>query len=104
MQHFFLSAATVASLFGSAVTSPANSSGIETSSGTILGHPASNSSHVTEFLGIRYAEAPVGELRFAAPKKFEASPDTVFEASEWVGTPHTATPEAHANSCSRRMF
>ena len=37
-----------------------------------------------QFLGIRYAEAPVGELRFAAPKKFDAPKGTVFEASEWV--------------------
>lgn len=90
MQHFFLSAAAVASLFGLAVTAPANSSGVKTSSGTIVGHPASNKTHVTEFLGIRYAEAPVGELRFAAPKKFEAPPGTVFEASQWVGSPHAA--------------
>lgn len=41
---------------------------------------------MTEFLGIRYAEAPVGELRFAAPKRFVAAKGTVFEASEWVST------------------
>lgn len=38
-----------------------------TSNGPIIGHPAPNRSEVTEFLGIRYAESPVGDLRFAAP-------------------------------------
>ncbi|KAI4691523.1 uncharacterized protein J4E84_003817 [Alternaria hordeiaustralica] len=84
MQHLLLTAAAVASLFGSAVAAPKNGSNIETSSGTLIGHPSSNKTRVTEFLGIRYAEAPVGELRFAAPKKFDAPKGTVFEASEWV--------------------
>lgn len=57
---------------------------IQTSSGIIIGHSASNKSQVTEFLGIRYAEAPVGELRFAAPKKYVAPAGTVYQAAEWV--------------------
>jgi hypothetical protein len=57
---------------------------VQTTSGSIIGHAAPNSSDVTEFLGIRYAEAPVGDLRFAAPKKHVASTGTVFEAAEWV--------------------
>jgi hypothetical protein len=84
MQHLLLTAAAVASLFGSAVAAPKNGSSVTTSSGTLIGHPSSNKTHVTEFLGIRYAEAPVGELRFAAPKKYDAPVGTVFEASEWV--------------------
>ncbi|CAN9420011.1 unnamed protein product [Alternaria alternata] len=82
MQHLLLTAAAVASLFGSAVAAPKNGSNVETSSGTLIGHPSSNKTHVTEFLGIRYAEAPVGELRFAAPKKYDAPAGTVFEASD----------------------
>ncbi|CAN9463568.1 unnamed protein product [Alternaria alternata] len=82
MQHLLLTAAAVASLFGSAVAAPKNDSNVETSSGTLIGHPSSNKTHVTEFLGIRYAEAPVGELRFAAPKKYDAPAGTVFEASD----------------------
>jgi hypothetical protein len=67
-------------LIGSAIAAP----NVETSSGTLIGHPSSNKTRVTEFLGIRYAEAPVGELRFAAPKKYVATIGTVFEASDWV--------------------
>jgi hypothetical protein len=60
------------------------SSRVPTSSSTWIGHQAPNRSSVTEFLGIRYAEAPVGELRFAAPRKYVAPVDAIFEASEWV--------------------
>lgn len=61
-----------------------NSSSVQTSSGLIIGHVASNRSEVTEFLGIRYAEAPVGDLRFAPPKRYVADPGTVYNASNWV--------------------
>lgn len=85
MQPFILTAAAVATLFGSVVANPVQQGRVQTSTGgTIIGHAASNKTSVTEFLGIRYAEAPVGELRFAAPKKYVAAQDTVFEASEWV--------------------
>jgi|TARA_R110002003_G_scaffold384_3_gene19265 hypothetical protein len=79
-----LIALTAASLVTSTVGVPHHSSHVQTSSGVIIGHQASNKTSVTEFLGIRYAEAPVGELRFAAPKKYVAPEGTVFEASEWV--------------------
>jgi len=104
MQHLLLTAAAVASLFGSAIAAPTNCSGVETSSGTLVGHPSSNKTHVTEFLGIRYAEAPVGELRFAAPKKYEAPAGTVFEASEWVSNQKKSIPNAQANDYSLRTF
>jgi carboxylesterase type B len=85
MQAFILTAAAVASLLGSVVASPVQPGQVQTNTGgIIIGHGASNKTSVTEFLGIRYAEAPVGELRFAAPKKYVASRSTVFEASEWV--------------------
>ena len=86
MQHLLLTAAAVAS-------APKNGSNVETSIGTLIGHPSSNKTHVTEFLGIRYAEAPVGELRFAAPKKYDAPAGTVFEASEWVSNRNIANME-----------
>lgn len=43
---------------------------------------------MTEFLGIKYAEAAVGELRFAAPKRYIALPGTVYYASDWVSERH----------------
>ena len=86
MQPFLLTAAAVATLFGSIAAGPVQSARVQTSTGgTIIGHAASNKTSVTEFLGIRYAEAPVAELRFAAPKKYVAPQGSVFEASQWVG-------------------
>jgi hypothetical protein len=87
MHTFLLTAAAVASLFNSAIAAPKHTATVETSSGTLIGHQASNKTQVTEFLGIRYAQAPVGELRFAAPMKYAAPTGTVFEASEWVCIP-----------------
>jgi hypothetical protein len=45
--------------------------GVPTSSGEIIGHPASSRPAVMEFLGIPFARAPIGELRFAPPVGFE---------------------------------
>jgi hypothetical protein len=84
MQYLLLAVTAAASLFGPIIAAPQQSSRVQTSSGTIVGHAASNKTSVTEFLGIRYAEAPVDQLRFAAPKKYVAPKETVFEASEWV--------------------
>ena len=55
---------------------------VRTSSGLIVGHNAPNRPGVGEFLGIRFARPPVGELRFAAPKAY-TSRDT-FVASHFV--------------------
>jgi hypothetical protein len=43
---------------------------VQTSSGPVSGHPAANDSQVSEYLGIPYGQAPIGDLRFAAPVKF----------------------------------
>jgi hypothetical protein len=86
MQRFLLAVTVVvASLIGTtAGTLSSQSYRVHTTSGTLIGHQAANISNVTEFLGIRYAEAPVGQLRFAAPKKYVVPVETIFEASEWV--------------------
>lgn len=42
---------------------------VETSSGQIQGHAAPNCECVIEYLGIPYAEPPLGDLRFAPPKR-----------------------------------
>ncbi|TQS35106.1 hypothetical protein Golomagni_04482 [Golovinomyces magnicellulatus] len=44
-----------------------------TSSGPVTGHDAGNNNNVSEYLGIPFAQPPTGDLRFAAPKKFEGS-------------------------------
>jgi cholinesterase len=46
---------------------------VQTSSGLLIGQPAKGAANVSEYLGIPYAQPPVGNLRFAAPKKFEGT-------------------------------
>jgi len=106
MQFSFPTAVVLATLFGSIAASPVQSSRVQTTTGgIIIGHGASNKTSVTEFLGVRYAEAPVGKLRFAAPKRYLAPYGSVFEASEWVRTQlSTRQQRTFANESSQRMF
>lgn len=46
---------------------------VRTSSGSIVGHPASSRPDVSEYLGIPFAKPPVGDLRFAAPQAYVSS-------------------------------
>ena len=46
---------------------------VQTSSGPISGHPALNRTQVSEYLGIPYAQPPLGDLRFAEPQTFSSS-------------------------------
>jgi hypothetical protein len=50
---------------------------VRTTSGNIIGHAAPNSSEVSEYLGIRYAQPPLEQLRFAAPKPYNSSADVI---------------------------
>ena len=56
---------------------------VETSSGAVTGHAATNHPEVSEYLGIPYAQAPVGDLRFAAPVKYAGS--SMLNGSVFVG-------------------
>lgn len=46
---------------------------VDTTSGTIIGHPAPNAPDVSEYLGIRFGQAPVGDLRFAPPRAYRST-------------------------------
>lgn len=104
MQHLLVVAAAIVSLFGTSIATPQPSSTVRTSSGSLIGHAAANRTLVSEFLGIRYAEAPIGNLRFAAPKKYRAPQGTVFKASDWVSDINQSNRPTSTNKCSQRMY
>ena len=44
---------------------------VKTDNGDITGHRSPKAKDVWEYLGIPYAQPPLGDLRFAAPQKYE---------------------------------
>ncbi|PQE08409.1 hypothetical protein CJF30_00005273 [Rutstroemia sp. NJR-2017a BBW] len=46
---------------------------VQTSSGPVNGHAASNATGVSEYLGIPFAQPPIGDLRFAAPVAYNGT-------------------------------
>ena len=46
---------------------------VKTTSGTLIGQAAGGAPDVSEYLGIPYAQPPLGDLRWAAPKKFKGT-------------------------------
>ena len=58
------------------------SASVITSSGAITGHAAPNKPDVLEYLGIPYAQPPVGQLRFAPPQPYTSLQP--FNASTYV--------------------
>jgi hypothetical protein len=56
---------------------------VQTNGGPVAGHAAPTAPEVSEYLGIPYAQAPVGDLRFAAPVKFAGS--SLLNGSNFVG-------------------
>lgn len=54
---------------------------VNTTSGIIRGHAAANRTEVSEYLGIPFAQPPVGDLRFAAPEPYRSS--QAFDASSY---------------------
>ncbi|TKX18912.1 hypothetical protein C1H76_8801 [Elsinoe australis] len=78
---------------GSHIDNPSVSS----TSGEIVGHRAPDQTATFEFLGIKYGNAPVGALRFAAPSRYIATNGTVYNASTW-------NPDCPANIPSVTTF
>ncbi|KAL3424092.1 carboxylesterase [Phlyctema vagabunda] len=76
---------------------------VDTSSGPVAGHGAAKHPEVSEYLGIPYAQAPVGDLRFAAPLKYTGSSlhnGSVYGSScpQLLSQPIAYTPEVVAAS------
>ena len=59
---------------------------VQTSSGPVQGHASRNFSRVSEYLGVPYAQPPVGNLRFQPPVKFSGT--KAINASRYVRPPH----------------
>ena len=71
---------------------------VNSTSGLIVGHRAQNRTKTFEFLGIKYGQAPVESLRFAAPIRYVAPAGTVYNASSWVPL-HTRLALAFMSMC-----
>jgi hypothetical protein len=56
---------------------------VQTSSGPVAGHAASGYPDVSEYLGIPFAQPPVGDLRFSPPVEYTGS--ALLNASTYVG-------------------
>ncbi|KAB8338713.1 hypothetical protein FH972_021658 [Carpinus fangiana] len=48
---------------------------VNTTSGRVIGHAAPNATQVSEYLGIPFAQPPVGQLRFAPPLAYSGTED-----------------------------
>jgi cholinesterase len=57
---------------------------VETENGRITGHRSAKVNAVWEYLGIPYAQPPLGELRFTAPEKYRANGP--YSADNFVST------------------
>ena len=65
---------------------------VRTTNGLITGHPAANISSISEFLGIPFAQPPVGNLRFAPPQPYHGTGPYVA-ASYGYDCPDTPNPD-----------
>ena len=82
MKHVAAIAGFVALFTSSAVAQNAVGATVQTSSGIVTGHAARNRTQVSEYLGIPYAQPPIGNLRFAEPQSYSSA--KAFDASSYV--------------------
>lgn len=65
---------------------------VNTTSGPVTGHPASNSTEVSEYLGIPYAKPPVDDLRWQQPVAYTGTAPINGTAFVSDGTGNRAEP------------
>lgn len=77
---------------------------VQTSSGAVEGHAASTATEVSEYLGIPYAQPPVGSLRFQPPVRYSGkskiSGKNFVSASLWTW----GSDRADSDNPGRRLF
>lgn len=56
---------------------------VETENGRITGHRSVKADILWEYLGIPYAQPPIGDLRFVAPQKYTVKGS--YDATNFVG-------------------
>jgi carboxylesterase type B len=67
---------------------------VSTSSGMIQGFTNSTAPDVRQFLGVPFAQPPVGDLRFAAPQKIQTSKETI----QALQLPNSCMQQFNSNS------
>jgi hypothetical protein len=73
---------------------------VKTTSGTVIGQASKWQQGVSEYLGIPFAKAPEGELRWAAPQAITDA-SKVINATKYVTTPTIDDLGSLTNSDSR---
>ncbi|KAL3424171.1 carboxylesterase [Phlyctema vagabunda] len=66
---------------------------VTTSSGPVNGHASPNTTEVSEYLGIPFAQPPVGDLRFAPPQKYTGN-STINGTDFGYGCPIQSSPQS----------
>jgi hypothetical protein len=72
-----------------AVPNTSSFENVETENGRITGHRSLEANEVWEYLGIPYAQPPLGALRFAAPQRYKGNGTYIAAnfVSTWQGLP-----------------
>lgn len=83
-KSFTLGSLSWLAILGSGQAQDLDAPQVPSTSGLIIGHRAPKTSSTFEFLGIKYGQAPIGDLRFAPPERYSPPRDTIYNASYWV--------------------